>query len=277
MIFCPVFLECGLPPFYVFLPRRAFLPGRRLGWALLLGAGVTWASPLRAQDRLVFRDSPNHTVEGKIAGMSNGAVVINVAAGQVSYNLGLLARVDAAPPAAFASGYAAYEAGDWNRALAALKPIVDQFKGLPTEWARQATAALGDIYIEKNDVPAAITAYNGYKALYPGGAGNSLRMNLAEGRIAYAQNNFPAAEKQLTPIRAAALKQPASVTRADGAAYGQACFILGQLEERRGSYQAALEDYLRTVTLFYQDGSIAARAQKNADVLRAAHPDVSIP
>ena len=256
------------------LPARAFVFRRFLPGAVALLAAAAGA---RAQDRLVFRDGPNHVVDGKIAGMKNGAVVINVAAGQVSYDLGLLARVDAAAPPAFQQGYAAYAAGDWARAQAALQPIVNQFRGLPTEWARQATAALGDIYIEQNDIPKAVAAYADYRTLYPGGAGGSLRSNVGQARIAFAQKDFASAEKQLQPIREAALKRPAEVTRADGAAYGQACYLLGQLEERHGSYQAALQDYLRTVTLFYQDGQVAARAQKNADALRAAHKDVSVP
>ncbi len=261
----------------MFSRKASDRPCWRLIVLALLIVALTPAGGLRAQDRLVFRDNPNHVADGKVVGMSDGAVVINVAAGQVTYNLGLLARVDAAPPAAFAPAYAAYQAGDWDRALAALKPVVDQFKGLPTDWARQATAALGDIYLEKNDVAKAVAAFADYRRLYPGGAEGSLRLNVAQARIAYAQHNFAAAEKQLRPIREAALKQPAQTTRADGAAYGQACFLLGQLEERQGSYQAALEDYLRTVTLFYQDGAVTARAQKSADALRAAHQDVSIP
>jgi predicted Zn-dependent protease len=241
---------------------------------VLIGCALA-GGVLRAQDRLVFKD--RHVEEGKIAGMSNGAVVINVAAGQVSYNLGLLARVEAAPPPAFQTGSAAYEAGDWDKALTALKPVADQFKGLPTEWASQALAALGDIYIEKNELPQAVATFNEYRALYPKGATGSLRMNLAQARVAFAQNDFAAAEKQLLPLRDAALKNPAQATRAEGAVYGQTCYLLGRLEEQQGSYQAALVDYLLTVTLFYEDGAVTTRAEKSADALRAAHPGISAP
>jgi hypothetical protein len=224
--------------------------------ALAAGCALAcFAAAAHAQDRLVFKD--NHVEEGKVVGMSNGSVLIKVAAGELSYNLGLLARVEVAPPASFAAGYAAYQAGEWDRALAALKPIADQFKGLPTEWASQAVAALGDIYIEKNDLPKAVAAYNDYRTYYPTGPGGSLRMNLAQARVAFAQNNFPVAEKELVAIRDAGLKRPAEVTK--------------------GSYQAALVDYLRTVTLFYEDGAVTARAQKSADTLRAAHQGIYAP
>jgi tetratricopeptide (TPR) repeat protein len=242
--------------------------------AFCLAAGAAcWTA--HAQDRLVFRD--NHAEDGKILGMSNGSVLINVARGQMSYNLSLLARVDMAPPASFQAGYAAYQAGEWDKALAALKPLVDQFKGLPTEWANEAAAALGDIYLEKNDLPKAVAAYNDYRTYYPATQGSSLRIILGQARIAFAQNNLAAAEKELQPIRDAALKRPAEATRAEGAIYGQACYLLGQIEERQGSYQAALVDYLRTATLFYEDVTVATRAEKSADALRAAHPGVYAP
>jgi tetratricopeptide (TPR) repeat protein len=271
LIFSRQFIECVSPLFAMIRPRPACC--RRL---VLVFVGCVWAAGvLRAQDRLVFKD--RHVEEGKIAGMSNGAVVINVAAGQVSYNLSLLSRVEAAPPPAFQTGYAAYEAGDWDKALASLKPVADQFKGLPTEWASQALAALGDVYIEKDQLPQAVATFNEYRTLYPGGAAGSLRMNLAQARIAFAQNDFVKAEKQLLPLRDAALKHPAQATRAEGAAYGQTCYLLGRLEERQGNYPAALVDYLRTVTLFYEDGAVTGLAEKSADALRAAHPGVSAP
>ena len=95
--------------------------------------------------------------------------------------------------------------------------------------------------------------------------------------MAFAKNNGAAAKQQLTPITEAALKNPATVTKSDGVAYGQAFYLMGQLEEREGALQAALEDYLRATTLFYQDAAVAANAQKSADALRAAHKDLTVP
>lgn len=240
--------------------------------AICLGAAAA-----SAQDRLVFKDSPAHVQDGKIVGMNGSSVLINIPAGQMAYDLGLISRVDAAPPPAYQAGSAAYTAGQWDKALAGLKPVVDQFRGLPTDWARQATGMLGDVYIEKNDVPRAEAAYNDFRRLYPGAAGGTLRAGLGQARIAFARNNTAVARQQLDPIMQAALKNPAAVSQADGAIYGQAFYLSGQLREKEGSYQGALEDYLRTVTLFYQDSGVAGRAQKSADALRAAHKDVSVP
>ena len=243
---------------------------------LLAASGIGTAS---AQDRLVFKDG--HIQEGKITGVNGNTVLIDVATssgtGHAGFDLGLVSRVDAAPPPAFQAGSAAYAAGQWDRALAAWKPLVDGFHGLPTDWARQATGALGDLYVEKNDLPRAEAAYNDFRRLYPGGGGNLLRANVGQARIAFARNNAAQARQQIEPILQAALKNPAAVPPLDGAAYGQAFYLSGQLHEQERDYQGALEDYLRTVTLFYQDAETAARAQKNADALRAAHKDVSVP
>ena len=246
-----------------------------VAWMLASASATT----LTAQDRLIFKD--NHVQDGRIVGMTGNTVLVDVATssgtGRMGFDLGLISRVDASPPPAFQAGSAAYAAGQWDRALAAWKPLVEQYRGLPTDWARQAAGALGDLYVEKNDLPKAEAAYNDFRRVYPGGGGSQLRSSVGQARIAFAKNNTAQARQALEPIMQAALKNPADVPPLDSAAYGQAFYLSGQLHEQEGNFQAALEDYLRTVTLFYQDGEATARAQKSADALRTAHKDVSVP
>ncbi len=251
----------------------------RSTWLLILGLGAWFlVSTASAQDKLFFKD--NHVQEGKVTGMTGNSVMVNLtttsgAPGQIGFDLSLLSRVDAAPPPTLQAGNAAYAAGEWDKALAVFKPITEQFRALPTDWARQSFAVLGDIYVEKNDLVRAESAYNDFRKLYPGG--NPLRFSLGQARIAMAHANVPAARQQLDPIIAAALKNPAAVSRPDGAAYGQAFYLLGQVQEKEGKPADALQDYLRTVTIFYQDAPTAVRAQQRADALRAAHKDLSVP
>ena len=259
----------------MFPPR----PPSPSAWLLTLCLGASlFASVAAAQDRLVFKD--NHVQEGKVTGMSGNSVMVNLtstsgAPGQIGFDLGLLSRVEAAPPANFAAGNAAYAAGDWNKALAVFKPITEQFRALPTDWARQAFSVLGDIYIEKNDVVRAEAAYNDFRKLYPGG--NSLRFSVGQARIAVARANDAAARQLLDPVVNAALQNPTGVSRMDAAAYGQAFYLLGQLQEKAGKPAEALEEYLRTVTLFSEDPATTAHAQQRADALRAANKDLSAP
>ena len=149
--------------------------------------------------------------------------------------------------------------------------------GTADDWAMQAAGGLGDLYVEKNDLARAEAAYADFHRSYPAAAGNALRISVGEARIAFARNNAAQARQQIAPILQAALKNPATVAPLDGAMYGQAFYLSGELRENEGNYQGALEDYLRTVTLFYQDSSATARAQKSADALRAAHKDVTVP
>ena len=213
--------------------------------------------------------------------MNNGSVTIEVAmangSGQMSYNLALLSHVSMLPPAAFQAGLAASQAGNWDQALADLKPLADQFRGLPTEWAQQAAGLLGDLYVEKKDLARAEAAYNDYRRFYPEAPGGALRVGVGRARIAYARNNAAQARQQLQGIAQAALKNPAFVTKAEGAAYGQAFYLLGQMQEQEHGYPEALESYLRIVTLFYQDSAVATRAQQSADALRSAHQGLVAP
>ena len=255
-------------------------PAFRRAASTLAGAVLFWSCGVAAaQDRLEFKNSPPQL--GKIVGMRDGNVVIDVATasggGQMSYNLNLLSRVAMVPPPAFQAALAGSQAGNWDKALADTRSLVDQFRGLPTDWAAQAAGLLGDLYVEKKDYSRAEAAYNEYRRLYPDAPGGALRVSVGQARLAFARGNAAAAKQQLQSVVQAALKNPALVTRAEGSSYGEAFYLLGQIQEQEHGEQAALEDYLRTVTLFYQDTAVAARAQQSADALRAAHRGLVAP
>ena len=252
----------------------------RAASAALLCVGVVMNPPsLRAQEvpaRIFLQGNPTPQ-EGRITGVQGDAIQLIVPNGKTSVNLSQVARVEAAAPPAFATGLAAYNAGSYDKALADLRPIGEGFRGLPTDWAQQALAALGSIYLEKNDTVRAEAAFNDYRRYYPNTPGNKLQLSVAQARIAFAKNNAAQARQALEGIVQSALKAPAEVTRGDGAAYGQAFYLLARLQERDNNFQGALENYLRVVTLFYQDAAVTARAQKGADDLRAAHKGLSVP
>ncbi len=90
-----------------------------------------------------------------------------------------------------------------------------------------------------------------------------------------ARKDFDTAKKTAEPLCEKALKQK-NVVEAEGQVYGQAFFVLGQIKEAQGDYQGALEDYLRTVTLFYHDTTATGLAQERADALRKTR-DVFVP
>ena len=249
-------------------------------WTFFLIAGAAaCASSVRAQElpARVYRQGNPTPDMGSITGVQGDAILLTFAQGKTSIPLAQVARVEAAAPPACQTGLIAYGAGNYDKALADLRPVVDTFRGLPTEWAQQSLAAVGGCYLEKNDVAKAEAAFNDYRKYYPNAPGNKLQLGVAQARIAFAKNNAAQAQPALDAITAAALKAPAEVTRADGAAYGQAFYLLARVQERDNNFQGALESYLRVVTLFYQDQALATRAQKEADDLRAAHKGLAVP
>ena len=71
----------------------------------------------------------------------------------------------------------------------------------------------------------------------------------------------------MEPIVAEALKKK-NVTRAENQIYGQAYYILGRAAEGEEKLPEAMENYCRTVAIFYQERAVVKEAQKRIDDLR---------
>ena len=228
-------------------------------------------------ERVTLRDG--RTQEGRILGVANGAVEVEITQpngqkGKIGLPLAGIAAVTMPEPTGVRAGLAHYEGRDFARALAELRPVAEKWKGLPTDWARRVAAVMGDLFLETGDLPRAEAAYAEYARLYPGGKA-SLRGAVGLARLAVAHKDNVRARQAREP-RATAALEDLSPADADGALYGQVFLLLGQLREAEGNGPGALQEYLRAVTLFYQDRAVAAAAQKAADALRAAQK-VSVP
>jgi len=216
----------------------------------------------------------NQVQAGKITGVRNNNVMVAIPGGEQGIPLAVIARVEMAEPAAATAGRNALRAGDAAKAIASLKPVVDQFKGLPTPWAEEITGLLGEAYIAAKDLTKAEAAFNDLRKFYPNARGTG-RADVSMAAIDVARKNYAAARKRLDPIADAALKAR-DINAQDGAAYGLAFLLLGQIHEAEGRLPDALESYLRTVTIFHHDAAAAEDAHKRADALRKAH-SVTVP
>jgi predicted Zn-dependent protease len=251
--------------------RVPFLPQQLLfavTGALLLGSGAL------AQDLVITKDNQQRQV--KVVGVSPSGANLEflVGAGKLGLPLASIKEVRMNPPAEYNQALAAFAAKDYGKSLTLLKGVVDRFKGMPSPWAQQATSMLGDIYIMANDLAKAEAAYNDFKKFYPGGG--SLQSEVGLARLAVAKQDYATARQKLEPITAAALQEKI-VNPANALAYSQAFLVSGQVKESAGNLPGALEDYLRTVTIFYHDRTAVASAQERADALRAAHKEVTVP
>lgn len=231
-----------------------------------------------AQAPAVFklRGSTTGAQQGTFLSATAGGVQLKVGEQIITLPASAFESFQLAAPPEYAQGYQAYTAGDLPRALALLKSVTDRFKGLPTDWAQYATGLLGDLYVSTGDLSKAEAAYNDFKKLYAGGGSTTSEVGLA--RIAVAKKDFATAKSRLDPIIAEALKEK-TIAPAKATAYSQAFLVSGQVKEEQGNAVGALEDYLRTVTIFYHDRLSATAAQQRADALRArdkSHP-VTVP
>ncbi len=230
-----------------------------------LGA-LALAAPVSAQDVITFTDGRTATVN--VVSVENGQAMFEIPGGRSGHRLTSIREVQKAPPPGFAAAVAAYEKEDYRTALPAAKKIASQFKGLPTSWARQATSMIGDIHAAQGNADKAIAAYEEFQKAYPGGGGGVSDVGVA--RVLVMRKDFAEAKKKLEPVVAEALQQRSAIG-ATALAYSQAFYLMGQVQESEGELVPALENYLRTATLFRQDRAAAAAAQARADALRKAH------
>jgi tetratricopeptide (TPR) repeat protein len=241
----------------------------------LLFLGLAWialAAGSHAQDVLILTNDTQ--IQGQVLGVSGSTVQVKDARGTVGRPLSQIKEVRMAViPAQFAVAQKALAEKQTDLAIQALEAL-KHFRGLPAEWAQRATAMVGDAYVEKGDIDKAEAAYKEFQRLYPNVVASQSDIGLA--RVAVAKKDLDTAKQKIEPVTSKALeeKTPAPALQY---AYSQAFLVLGQIKEGEGDFTAALENYLRTVTVFPQDRAAVATAQEKADALRKAHPEVFVP
>ena len=242
----------------------------------VVGCAVFWLFSLNsaslAQDRLSTKDGKTQDVE--ILGVASSTVQIKVGTGSIGIPLSSITSVVMAVPSELIAANAASQAGDYAKAFPLAKAVAEKYKGLPTDWARQATSLVGDIQVAQGHFKEAEAAYKEYQRIYPGAG--TIQTDVGMARIAVALKNYDEAKNKLQPIAAAALKKKTS-TPACAPAYSQAFFLLGQIAEAQAQPEVALENYLLTVTLFHEDHGAVKAAQEKANALRKKDPTLTVP
>jgi len=231
--------------------------------AILAALLLACVSPYcHAQDVVVQKDGQRR--EGQILGVKTDAVRIKVGPVETGVPMANVASVSMAPPKAYGEALAQWQKADAAKTLALLTPLVENFNGLPTNWAERASALLGEVYLSAGQTDKAEAAFAIFQKLYPGAASTA---DVGLARLAIAKNDFDAARVKLVPLveKAKTTKLPDS---GDSAVYGQALFLLGQVQESSGENAEALENYLLVVTLFHEDDASAAKAAERANVLK---------
>ena len=251
--------------------RRCFAPLQLL---FLLAAGLlaTGARPALSQETIVLRNGQN--LQARILGTTPSGIRMVIGQGEMVQPFANVTAVTMDPPPEFTAGRAAYEKNDLETARNNTAAVVANFKGLPTDWARQAMLLLGDIDVGMNQLQKAAADYQDYQRTYPAAA-QSADIAVGLARIDVSKKDYAAAKAKVDPILAQALKlkNPAKTT---AALIGRAFLVSGQVKEQSGDLPGALEDYLRTTAIFPEDRVAAASAQERADAIRK-QPGITVP
>ena len=200
-----------------------------------------------------------------IIGMQGSRVMVKEGAGEAGYEVAGIQEVGKAAPPEFAQAQQLIEAGDFAKAAPLIKGIADKFKGLPIYWAQDSTNMLGSLYLNLDKVSEAEAAISAYETAYRGTATSGA--SAAKARLAAAKGRFAEAKALASSVVAGALSRK-TVTRAESQIFGQGYFVLGQCAENEGKLPEAMENYARTVAVFYHERSVVAQAQKRIDELR---------
>lgn len=162
------------------------------------------------------------------------------------------------------------KAGKDAEAAALLEPLVRQFTGLPVEWMQRATLMLVDAQIEAKKVADAEQVLVNYQKAYPDDAA---AIGLIRAKVAAGKGNLLGARPLISPVIEAA-KATKIPTTSQSILFGQAYYLMGQINENDKKYSEALQDFLFASTIFYADEPVAQRASSRADRLINEHQAV---
>lgn len=232
--------------------------------AALAGAVSALVLAASAQaDVIVQKDGQRR--EGEITSVQGGNIRLKVGPAETAVPLTNVASVSKDAPKAFNDALKVWETGEPKAAVAALKPFVDRFIGLPTPWAARAAALLGDAYLAAGDIPSAEASFAAFQRNYPDDV-QLATVGLAG--LAVAKKDFSSARDKLAPIVDIAYKTTIAPS-GDSATFGKALFLMAQVNEAAGENQEALRNYILASTVFREDEAIAAKSGERAKALEA--------
>ncbi|MCS7008319.1 MAG: tetratricopeptide repeat protein [Chthoniobacterales bacterium] len=222
--------------------------------------------PLTAQDAVILKDGSRR--EGTVLGLADNVVRLETdVAGrgkiQATVPVAEVKEIRMEVPAALEKATELRKAGKNAEAVAVLEPVVKQFIGLPVEWIQRATLMLVDAQIESQKVADAEQILVSYQKAYPD---DSSAIGLIRAKVAAGKGNLLGARPLISPVIEAA-KATKIPTTSQGVLFGQAYYLMGQINENEKKFANALQDYLFASTIFFTDEPTAAKASVRADKL----------
>jgi hypothetical protein len=256
-------------------PGRASCQGKSAGPIPFLVLLALVPLLARADDKIVQKSGA--VITGQIVGVSGGEVTVmsktsNGGTARIPYALSDIKSVEMAPPPAAiqADGQAP------GAVVAALKPVVQQYAGLPADWVLKAMGQLADAYSQLGQDDAATAIYAQIGQLYPGSSYTNIAV-AGQAKLLLKQGRIDQALAAVKPIIDAANKDVAP-SPSDGRAFANAFLVYGQILEAQKKFPEALEAYLTVKTMFYQPelAGLVAQSEQLAQNLRAQDPGLGV-
>lgn len=201
---------------------------------------------------------------GNVVSCDGRILQFQMQAGTIGFPLANVETITMAPPPEYTAMDQALVQRDNAKALQFAQAVATRFRGLPTDWAKTAYATAVNLLISK-DLAKAKAMNAEMNQLYPGAGG--LTAKVSQALISIEEKDMLTAKDTLVAVTDEALKAK-NVPRENALAYSQAFYALGRVQEADGKFQEALENYLRTTTIFRSDPSSRAAAQEHLDALR---------
>jgi outer membrane protein assembly factor BamD (BamD/ComL family) len=198
------------------------------------------------------------TFTGEVVRVEKTGVILRLPIGEMQIQKADIVRVTVEKPASVAEGQAALSAGKYAEAVAALKPVVDRYAGLPVPWVRDAMLALGNAYTKLQDTDRAQAVLEKVAELYPDAVtGGATEIKLA--RVAVNQGKhaeaLATARKFIEPLLK---KDP--LTDAERNNLAEALVVQGDCLRAAKEWPQALDSYLLVTTLFDENDALTAEA-----------------
>ena len=134
--------------------------------------------PALSQETITLRNGQTQQV--RILGVTPSGVKVQMGEAVMVQPFSNITAVSMSPPPEYSAGEAAYESGDLHRALTLADSVVTNYRGLPTDWARESMLMLGDVYVALATCRRPQAAYKDYQRAYPGAGADEINVGLAE-------------------------------------------------------------------------------------------------
>jgi TolA-binding protein len=223
----------------------------------LLAASILLIGTLSAADKIYLGKSLGPT--GEITKVDETTIYIKLdATATTAVSRSEVTRVEISKPEAFWNGITAVDDGKFSEGVALLEPFYVKYQGLPDSEIEQATLYLGKSYLEVKEWSKAKDLFTYFKKAYP----KSLLIDSSVSGHARALLELDQADKAANLLEKLVEERAkeSSVTDEQSRALGNAFVTLGLCYLKTEKNERALEAFLKTTTLYFQDKNAVAHA-----------------